>query len=152
MAEYLRQNCSLTLTEGLNEFYSINPQLNLKFSNSEASDLIKNHDAIHVVFGCTTELKDEVLADCWTIFGTKFSLKEYVSLLKMDEIKEIVMQPGIPATIGAFVVATPKILRLIFIARGMTKKWDLSDRDRYLDTPLNVIREEFNIKVLSRAS
>ena len=53
------------------------------------------------------------------------------------------MQPGIPATIGAFVVATPKILRLIFIARGMTKKWDLSDRDRYLDTPLNVIREEF---------
>lgn len=123
--------------------------MNLKFNNSEASDLIKHHDAVHVVFGCTTELKDEVLADFWTVFGTTLSLKEYVTLLKTDEIKEIVMQPGIPATINTFVAAIPKILRLIFIDRGMTKKWDLADRDRCLDTPLNVIREEFNIKVLS---
>ena len=78
----MRQNCSLTLKKGLNEFYSTNPQLNLKFNNSEASDLIKQHDAIHVVFGCTTELKDEVLADFWTVFGTNTFFKRIYNFIE----------------------------------------------------------------------
>lgn len=67
-AAYLNQNSRQTLLEGLEEFRGDIP---MPFGGNDPSSpveqLFQCHDICHVVFGLSTDLLDEVLADTWAI-------------------------------------------------------------------------------------
>ena len=89
MHRYQEQNSQLTLQEGLEEFYSINP--NFKFlSDKEGKEgLFYQHDITHIVFGLNTKIEEEHLLDSWTLWGTKFKWKKIFGYIKHPAIKEI---------------------------------------------------------------
>ena len=51
MHRYQEQNSQLTLQEGLEEFYSINPNFKLLSDNEGKEGLFYQHDITHIVFG-----------------------------------------------------------------------------------------------------
>ena len=67
---YLEQNCNLSLKEGLEMHYSVNPSFK---KNVEIVPAFYNHDIVHVLFGLSTAVEHESLADTRVIFGTNFS-------------------------------------------------------------------------------
>ncbi|MEZ4453589.1 MAG: hypothetical protein R3B09_29305 [Nannocystaceae bacterium] len=145
---YLDPECPMTLAEGLEEFEAAQDGLITIDESSEVGRLTKAHDCCHVVFGLTTEIEDEALADTWTIFGSTVSLREYTRFLQHDEYKQLVKDIGTWELIRGSVKSLPNVLRVIRRSRRMTEKWPFFDYARFLDTPIVELRRHFGIEVL----
>ena len=93
---YLRQDCALTLRDGLREYYRANPTLiDPERSSDEGAKFFVRHDACHVIFGTTTGLVDEALTDTWTLLGSDVTLKQYAEFAKLNEAREVLKQIGL---------------------------------------------------------
>ncbi len=101
-----------------------------------------------MVFGCGTTLHGENLVDTWTIFATTCTLREYWSYVKLPEAKKVFREAGYFRMAFAFVRDIPKLFRLFYRSRKMTRKWLWWDIDLYMDTSLDEIRTDFNIRVI----
>ena len=65
MYGYQDQNSELTLQEGLEEFYSINPNFKLLSDKEGKEGLFYQHDITHIVFG----LNAKILKDLQRMLG-----------------------------------------------------------------------------------
>lgn len=142
---YVTADCPLTLAEGIEEFAAANPGL-LPPGDGELREFIRAHDACHVLFGLTTTIEDEAVADTWTIFGSTVTLRRYTSYLKHPEILGLVKQAGLwHMTIGTL-RALPRVLRAIRRARRMSAPWPFFDYASFLDVPIAALRRRFNVR------
>jgi len=148
---YLKQECDLTLKEGLQIHYGVNPTFK---RNVEIVPAFYNHDIAHVIFGLSTEVEHESLVDTRIIFGTNWGIKKYMNdYLRNPEALKIIMRifkeigyfKGILLSLKSF----PSILRVIFDCRRMSKKWEINPSEELLNTKLSALRKQFNIKVIN---
>ena len=86
---YLEREGPLTLAEGLAEFEASQEGLITGDDSTELGRLTRAHDCCHVLFGLTTAIEDEALADTWTLFGSTVTLREYSRYLQQDEFKQL---------------------------------------------------------------
>lgn len=146
---YQDQDCPLTLTEGLAEYFDGHPGLLRESEMSpEAAELFHGHDICHVVFGLDTSVEDEALADTWGMVGTDLGATRYLQYLKVNEAQQIFKAIGLAATVKGSLAALPRVLKALAAARRMRRKWPWNDHDAYLDVPLATIRRDFNIQVV----
>lgn len=148
---YLKQECTLTLREGLEAHYSVDPSYK---KNLEIVPAFYNHDIAHVLFGLSTIVEHESLADTRVIFGTNWGFKRYLNdyLKNPDAIKIIIkifQKIGYIRGTLRSLKALPKALRVIIDCKKMTKKWEINPSDNLLDTSLYDLRREYNIKVIN---
>lgn len=76
--EYLKPTSNQTLREGIAELRRAEGAEN-DAAECMAPELltdIDTHDAIHVLFGCPTNLAGEIVAHVWTAFGTTVSMQD----------------------------------------------------------------------------
>ena len=106
------------------------------------------HDVVHVVFGLGTTLKEEALADTWSMFGTTMGFREYLSYLKTDEAKKIIEDVGAKRMFVSSILAIPIMCKAIYLSRKMKKKWVFTNFEEYLQRPLNQIRAEFGVHLV----
>ena len=128
MQKYQEQNSGLTLQQGLDEFYSINPHFK-KLSEPEGiKGLFFQHDITHVVFGLGNKLEEEHLLDSWALWGCKIKWKTMYEYMKHPAIKEISKEIykdlGTWGIIRKIIVMIPLKLLVVFRALRMKKKWD----------------------------
>ena len=145
--QYQQQDSNQTLKQGLDEYYASIPGLILpeNAQNQETAKMLTLHDITHVIFGCSTDIKDEFLCDTWTIFGSTISLRKYLEYMKYPETQQIFKEVGYFKLIWIGIKIFPEILKVIWLTRKMTKKWPWDEYKRYLDRPLKDIRQQFNI-------
>lgn len=144
---YLEPDCRLTLAEGLAEFAAANPGL-IPPTDPELRELVLAHDSCHVLFGLTTSVEDEALADTWTLVGSTVTLKQYAQYLKRPEFTGIVKQIGLWNIIFGSLRALPRIFRAIRRARRMTARWPFFDYARFLDVPVVELRRRFGVQLV----
>ena len=66
--QYLKQNSSLTLKEGLEEYNRNYPFLNPNNGHDKASKWFLNHDITHVLFGTIPfQIRGDAINDTWTL-------------------------------------------------------------------------------------
>lgn len=142
---------NITLRQGLENFrnqYKYHLSHDKKDASNKAKVFFKSHDVAHVVFGCDISLYGEGTVKIWTIFGTTLGFWKHIrgyqdanafGLSKNFTFLHIVKN------IFKFLIAIP---RIIIRAKQMSKPWNWTGFEQYLDTPISKIREEFNIKVL----
>ncbi|MEM9276824.1 MAG: hypothetical protein AAGA80_28375 [Cyanobacteria bacterium P01_F01_bin.143] len=147
---YQKQDCALTLREGLDEYYVANSGLfDPKNTSTEIlSGYFRNHDVSHVIFGTTTSVSDEALQDMWTFLAVDVTKKEYIfNFIDTDESKQLMQSLDLWETVKAIARMIGMMPLLIWRSRKMTKKWPWNDWTSYLDRPLSEICNEFNIRV-----
>ena len=147
---YTQQDCQLTILEALEEFYLKNPKA-VRHTGDELRDgFFRSHDMIHVVFGCDTNIHDEALADMWTIFGTDLGFRNYLKYLGpiQEDLKDVVIDAGAFELIWQVISAIPDVFVVFAQSRKMSKKWHWHDHHKYIDRPLNQVRDGLNIKVI----
>jgi hypothetical protein len=141
---YLEPDCPLTLAEGLAEFAAANPGL-IPSEDPRLRELVRAHDSCHVLFGLTTSIEDETLADTWTIFGSTVTIKQYSEYLKHEEFANVFRELGTWAMIRGVARSVPRALRAIWRTRRMTAKWPFYEYGQFLDTPIAALRRRFNV-------
>ena len=148
---YLKQNCELTLNEGLEMHYAADSSFK---ENLRIAPVFYNHDIAHVFFGLTTSIEHESLVDIRVIFGTNWGLKKYFNdYYKNPDAKKIVMKifedMGYVRAIILSMKSIPKILKVIINCKKMTKKWKLDSCSDLLNTKLSVLRKEYNVAIIN---
>ena len=148
LMRYQHQDTSMTLREGVLEYYAANAELIDPESGSEAAqELFRRHDVCHVLFGTDTSVVQEAMTDTWTMFGSDVGFYRYFEYLKAPEVRGILDDLGYWRSFVESVKSIPACLRAIFRAQRMNKPWRWHGYDRYWDVPLAEIREEFGIEV-----
>lgn len=149
--KYQEQDSSLTLKQGLEEYFAANPTLvDSTTTSSKAIGLyLNNHDVSHVVFGTATNLSGEMLQDTWTFLAIDVSVRQYVhDFVKEEEGQEIMKSALKWELIPVFFAFVFTLPRLAWRSWKMSKKWPWKEWEGYLDVSLAEIRREFGIRVL----
>lgn len=155
--EYKQQNAAISLRQGIEEYHRANPNIFIKDGiDPEAQEFLDLHDRIHVVFGCDTSFREEMMADLWTMYGSDLGFLGYAKYIKNPALKMIgqdfqergnreAMRKEIKASLLPSLVLWPKIF---WRSRRMKQKWPWKDGERYLDMPLGEIRKQLGIQIL----
>ena len=107
-----------------------------------------------MLFGLSTSLEHESLADTRVIFGTNWGLKKYINdYLRNPEALKIIMQifkdvgyiKGTLVSIKTF----PNIIKVILDCKTMSRKWEVNPSEELLNTSLTKLRKEYNIKIIN---
>ena len=152
MLIYQKQNSELTLQEGLEEFYSINPHFKELSEKEGREGLFFQHDITHIIFGLNNKLEEEHLLDSWALWGCKIKWKTMYEYMKHPAIKKITKE--IYSDLGTWIIIKkigamiPLKLLIVFRALRMKKKWDYHNiTEEQLNSKLSDIRKEYNINV-----
>ena len=153
MLDYQKQDCDLTLQEGLECYYKSFPETTEIFGdNNESGTLLRDHDCTHVVFGLDISIEQESILDTWVLWGSKWELKYLLGYMKLPQIKQL--YKDLINEIGYF--GFVKILwklggikrKVMFRAFKMKKKWPFKMPEEYLSMKISDLREMHGIKVL----
>lgn len=159
MLEYQKQNCDLTMRQGLDCYYASFPESKEIFKDSpQSGTLLRDHDCTHVIFGLGLSLKEESILDTFTIYGCKNSFKIIFratgQLFKSKELlnlyKKLISENGF---MGLF--------KLVYLSRKskkiakmktklMKKKWSYFVPKSYLSLKISDLRDEYGISILTK--
>jgi hypothetical protein len=146
---YEHQDAKQTLREGLEEYYGSDPSLLAPEHVSQDIALgLRAHDAAHVVFGCDTTVRGEVVLARWSLFGAVDGMQIYLRGMRSSETRFLFvdffrkLRPSI-LFFAAF-DGGRALIRSLFLRR----RWPTFDWQNYADRPLVEIRREFRIRVL----
>jgi len=154
MMEFLSQECSKTLHEGLEELYFNRPEVG-EVSRAKGKSF-HDHDVTHVIFGCDTSIKGEIDLKPWILFGTDISYREMADYQNDEEVKRL-NKEGIDLMGGNLMT----VLRLVYIlpqffvtwitrVRKMNKKWPHSGvNQKMFDARIVDLRKEYGIRIMS---
>ena len=154
MIKYTQQESTQTLKEGLEEYYSTNPQQVKEFS--DRIPVLADHDITHVIFGLGTSIEEESLLDTWTIRGTDISWKEIYKYAFDKEFKKLTKiivkdQGGWFNVIKVVIKCIPLKIKIHFNRIPMMKKkWPYSNvTEEMMSMCIKDLRNEYGIKVLA---
>ena len=149
--EYQRQDSSMTLAQGLEEYYRVNGGRVLRPSDlsEESRELFRSHDMCHVIFGLDTTLDDETMADVRTLLSCDVGVRRYARYLSTTpEAKALFKELGYMRAVWLTLNAIPRILRAISENWRMAKKWPWLPPTDYLGRSLADLRREYGIRVI----
>ncbi len=149
--QYQRQDCALTLAEGLEEYYAANADRILYPQDlpPESAALFRSHDLCHVIFGLDTILADEVLADTRTLLSSDVGVRRYAAYMTRDQqAQSLFKEIGYLRSIWASVLAVPRICRAAIEADRMKERWPWTPPASYQGRTLADLRHEFGIRVV----
>jgi hypothetical protein len=113
----------------------------------ELRDDIEIHDVIHVLFACSTDLPSEVIAHIWTVFGTTYDVRAMARVNMHQDHQDILAKIGHVRLLGMWLYRIPEIVKTLYHANRMVKRFPVQEYTRYLDKRLIEIREEFGIRL-----
>lgn len=148
MLLYLQANSQQTLKEAIGELRAFELDLQNDYASSISHELardIDEHDAIHALFACTTNLKGEILAHVWTMFGTTMAVNQMHKVNNHQDHKKALKEIGLFKLLATWLFLIPTILRIVRRAKNMKKKFPISEYQLYLDEKLWVLRSDFGI-------
>lgn len=146
---YVDPSSKQTLLQGIQELKA-SEGADRDAAESVSEDLrgaIEVHDVIHVLFACPTNLRGEISAHAWTIFGTTMTVREMHSVNRHTDHRAVLKQIGHGTLVRRWLKAIPSIVDTFNRSRKMSKQWPAVEFEIHLDRPLNEIRSEYNIKL-----
>ena len=157
MLEFQKQNCHLTLEEGLKIYYDAFEDQESILKGDTLPEFIFGHDCSHVIFGLGLSLKEEAILDTYTIYGCKDSIKIIFKaagqIFKSNELlnlyKKLISEHGVIGLLK-LVNLSKKSKKIAKIkTKKMKKKWSYYVPKSYLSHKINDLREEYGIIILT---
>jgi hypothetical protein len=155
---YTHKDSIQTLKEGLEEYYAMNPNVtDPRKEIPECGKILLAHDVSHVVYGCDTNMYDELKILPLTFWTSDFKFKDYINTRKDPKIKPVIdiMYDNLIAKHGIlwlyssiFLVLPlliPELIVIWFKTRGDRQYFPFFDYDRWFDLSLLEIRQEFSL-------
>ena len=155
MLEYQKQNCDLTLAQGLQCYYDSFPEGKEVFYDAPGSGtLLRDHDCTHVIFGLDISLDQEAILDTWVLWGSRFKWSYMLGYNRLPQIKELTKslfkELGISGFLRLYwnVIAVKR--KVIYRTFKMKKKWPFKVPEEYLNMKIVDLRNIHGIRVLEK--
>ena len=148
--QYLKAHSNQTFEEAIKEMRAYELELQNDYSETMAPELARDmdeHDAIHALFACTTDLKGEILAHVWTMFGTTMTMEQMKRVNQHKDHKKALKEIGHFKLLGTWLLILPSIIKVIRNAKRMNQQFPIGDYPYLLQSRLCDLREEFGIKI-----
>lgn len=113
--------------------------------SAEAQAHFERHDIVHVLFGLSTDVRDEAKADGWTLLGSDISFLELRRFAALPEEKALLKEIGWMNIAKSAFRALPDYAVMAWRSRLLIKKWRWADNTRYRTQKVAAIRREFGI-------
>ena len=158
MLEFQKQNCQLTLEEGLEVYYEAFEDQGSILRGDTLPEFIFGHDCTHVIFGLGLSLKEEAILDTYTIYGCKNSIKIIFKaagqIFKSKELlnlyKKLISEHGLIGLLR-LVNSSKKSKKIARIkTKKMKKKWSYFVPKSYLSLKISDLRDEYGISILTK--
>ncbi|MBD62596.1 MAG: hypothetical protein CMD68_00745 [Gammaproteobacteria bacterium] len=148
------QDCKITLSDGLEEYREyLTANGKKQLIDKPGSQVIRDHDATHVIFGLDTSIEQESMLDSWVLSATSWKLKQLSAYNKLPEIKQLSKDfrhdPGYLKLVLTALKLIPIKLKIWKRSRQMKKKWPFASPDYLMDRRICDLREEYGIKILT---
>ena len=114
---------------------------------NEISQIFEQHDAVHVLFGCSTTIKDEIAAHLWMLFGTTAKKDEMHQVVAKSEHRHVLSNIGHLKLIGIWIICLPRFLSIIIKCSRMKKRLALEELEKLKQQPIGEIRRQYGIVV-----
>lgn len=152
MPEFEHQDCTATLDEGVAEYYRSYPALARDEALSPAArEFFRCHDAVHVVYGCTTKLDDELVVKIASLFGSSAGFRVLAGY-RLHESIDIYRKLRLRDVLRTTLHATWLVPRTILRCLRQRRRWPRSDFGACAQRPLVQLRREFGIRVAHDAA
>ena len=152
MLEYQKQNCELTLKEGVSIYHSSFPDGKEIYKDKSEKKIWRYHDATHVIFGMDVSLEEEAILDTWAIWGTDFTLIQALSYYKLPELKELQDKLLSEVKVSGFLKLYKNVfktkIKVLKRVWKMKKKWPYQFPNEFYDRKIGDLRKEYGIHVL----
>ena len=145
---YTRPDCTLTLREALAEHREKNPGLiDPADCEPDMAAFFESHDAVHVVFGLTTQLGDEAMADTWTLLRVSIKNRDYVEYLRSSTLQELLKSISMKQFFVESLRALPRMFKAMLVSRKV-KTWPWQVPADHYDMSLLELRKRYGIELV----
>ena len=153
MLEYQKQDCDLTLQEGLECYYKSFPESTDVFEdNHETGTLMRDHDCTHIIFGLDVSIEQEAILDSWVLWGSKWKLSYLLGYQSLPQIKQLYKDLFKEFGLFGFIKIYWEIgsikRKVIYRSLKMKQKWPFKVPEEYLSKKICDLREMHGIKIL----
>ncbi len=147
MLKYQQIETEMTLEQGIKELRDFEgPTGDTSIAmGAQLAHVMAAHDAVHVLFGCSTNMKDEALAHFVMILGTDVTLADMRGVAKSKEHKSVVGKHSKLEIAKVILGAPVDLVKVLKLKRKMKTKWPWHGYADYLNRPINEIRKDFGI-------
>jgi hypothetical protein len=155
---YTNKNSTQTLRQGLEEYYARNPNItDPKELPADFAKILLAHDVSHVVYGCDTDMYDELKILPLGFWTSDFKFKDYIRTRSDPKIRpaidimyyDLIKQHGLLWLYGSIFWIVPQLLPELvvmwFKTRSDRKYYPFLNYDAWMDTSLLEIRQEFDL-------
>jgi hypothetical protein len=151
---YKNKRSTQTLREGLAEYYIMNPHITPPETQPpEFAQILRSHDAGHVIYGCDTGMYDELKLlplFWWTsecTFQTYLKMKNTpaVDVMYDDMIREKSLLWLYGEVLRVLPALTPELISIRFKTRKRQSQVPFLEFEPLLDRSLLDIRQEFDL-------
>ncbi|NJR74756.1 MAG: hypothetical protein HC773_16205, partial [Scytonema sp. CRU_2_7] len=152
--QYTYKNSTQTLRQGLEEYYAVNSDFT--HPNQMPPDFAKimlAHDVSHVVFGCDTDMYDELKLLPLTFLASDFKFRDWLRERKNPAVDvmydDLVKRQGLLWLYVSILAVLPRFLPELvvmwFKTRGSRKYYPFFDFEALLERSVLEIRQEFGL-------
>ncbi len=155
---YTEKHSTQTLSEGLEEYYAVNPNItDPRKMPAEFANILLAHDVTHIILGCDTNMYDELKLLPLCFWTSDYKFKDYLNTVKDPTIKpaigimydDLIKQHGILWLYGSILLTLPRLLPEVvvmwFKTRQSRKYYPFFDYEQLLNKSLLEIRQDFNL-------
>lgn len=149
MLKYFDPTSTMTLREAIQELRVAegrSSDISIKMS-TEIVQVFEYHDAVHVLFGCSTTIQDEIAAHVWMVFGTTAKLSKMHRAVANREHRNVLSGIGHLKLIGIWINCLPRIFSIIAKCSRMKKRLVLEEFVLLKEQRLCDIRREYGIVI-----
>ena len=147
--EYLNPKSTQTLLAGIRELRTVEGAEEDAVENvvPELLNDINVHDAIHVLFGCPTNLYGEIIAHVWTAFGSTMKVRDMHRVNRHHDHRKVLAKIGHGRLLRTWLYSLLGIVATLVRAMQMRRRWPAADYTLYLDQRLCDLRADFGIRL-----
>ena len=150
MLAYLNQNSEQSLADGLAEYHREHPFLTRGDQlSADAREFFRNHDVVHVVYGCGTSLTHEAVVKLSSFFGTTGG-REAIDGYRLNESHDIYKTLRLVDILTTIAHAFIVVPRTLWRCARQTAQWPWAGHEAHLNTPLRDLRARYHIRVAGR--
>lgn len=156
---YTDKNSTQTLHEGLEEYYAVNSDFTHPSKMPpDFAKIMLAHDASHVIYGCDTDMYDELKILPLTFWTSDFKFRDYLRERKNPAVDvmydDLIKRQGVVWLYGSIAVVLPRlmpeIISIWFKTRNRQRCIPYLNFEQFLDRSLLDIRQEFDLLAFIR--
>ena len=152
--EYTDKYSTQTVQEGLEEYYKINSDLtNPNTQPDDFSQILLAHDVGHVIYGCDTDMYDELKLLPLSWWTSECTFKEYLKMRKNPAVdvmyEDLIKRHGVIWLYFSIIFVLPKLfpelVSIWFKTRNRQNRVPFLEFESLLNRSLLDIRQELGI-------